>query len=70
MRVIVDRLEGRAVGRRAMHKPLRATVVDLAGIVPVADRLFDIVAIEATLLDALLRVGGPDVVLDRHRSGG
>ena len=70
MRVVVDGFEGRAVGRRATHEPLCATVVRLAGVVPLADRLLDLVAIEATLLDALLRVGRPDVVLDRHRDAG
>jgi hypothetical protein len=35
-----------------------------------ADRLLDLVSVEAALLDALLRVGRPHVPLDRHRGAG
>src|SRR5215212_1524515 len=70
------RAGGRRSPRRASRRSschARATardVVDLAGVVPLADCLIYLVAIEAALLDALLRVGRPDVVLDRHRDAG
>jgi hypothetical protein len=35
-----------------------------------ADRLLDLVPIEAALLDALLGVCGQDEALDRHRTAG
>jgi hypothetical protein len=38
--------------------------------VTVADRLLDLVAVQAALLDALLCMGRPDVVLDPHRDDG
>lgn len=64
-RAIADRL-----GSVPCTGPLRPAVVDLAGIVSVADPLPDRVPIEARLPDALLRVRGPDEALERRRSEG
>lgn len=42
MRVVVDGLEGRSVGRLATHEPFCASVIDLAVDVRVANCLLDI----------------------------
>ena len=59
MRVVVDGLEGRPVGRLPAYEPFCASVVDLAVEVSIADSLLDISGGEPTLTKAHLRVFGP-----------
>ena len=66
VRVVVDRLEGRSVGRLAVHEPFCASIVDLAVDVPIADSLLDIGGGEPTLAEAHLGVFGPNEALDLH----
>jgi hypothetical protein len=57
MRMVVDRLEGRAVRRRAADEPLGATVVDFPIVMTFANRLFDLAVIELALSKALVARG-------------
>lgn len=66
VRVVVNRLERRSIGRLAGHEPFGAAVVGLAVDVPDADRLLDVRSAEATLAKPHLGMIGPDEALDLH----
>ena len=66
MRVVVYRLEDRAVGGLAAHEPFGAAIVDLSLGMSLLNRLLDLGSVKLPLAKACLRVLGPDKALDLH----
>jgi hypothetical protein len=65
--VVVDRLEGDALGSPPAYEPFGAAVVDLALGMVLHDRPLDIGCIEPTLPETIFGMLSPNEALDSHR---
>lgn len=64
--MVIDGLEGRAVGGLAAYEPFGATVVYLPFGMPIFNRPLDIGRVESALSETPLCVLGPNETLDLH----